>query len=57
MSLNLPLKYHEVTENIYSRKFYAFKNSDSFTTIVLKTFMTESAVYVFICVFVCNIHI
>ena len=31
--------------------------SYSFTTILLKTFVTESAAYVFICVFFCNIHI
>ena len=45
------LLYHAVNENTTQEKFIRARVSDSFTTIVLKTFFTESDSYVFICVF------
>ena len=52
--------YHGVTENIYSSYFIHARISDSFTTIVLKTFVTESAAYMFMCllfvIYICEIY-
>ena len=53
MSLYLPFYYYimQLLKTYTQEKFIHARVSDSFTSIVLKTFFTESDAYVFICVF------